>query len=385
MSSQRPPIRDVYKNADEIRELQAYMPRRPYCANAFGAGRGLRIMAQKEALTCRNIQLNPPFMITFLTFDFDYDAGIDYRVNAPLVVIDNDLCLPFWYVINPQNGHSHIIYVLKTPVFATSAAHSKPLRYLEDIRYAMTWKMQADPAYNGLTSKNPFCPSWKVYVCSPRPVSLMDLALRVGLEGSLEDRRRYGYLPDKAHRRASEDVIGLGRNCAIFERVRLWSYRAIREYWGKGYKEWVSAVKYKCRQENAEFPMPLSEVELTQIAKSIARWAWKRITPEGFSEKQRDAIKKRWAKESKREIGIALLNDGCAPEKIAIELGVTDRTVRNWAREANVKREILLPSEYMGADGKRLLVETEGVSRATYYRRLKAGEIVRNCTYNSNN
>lgn len=376
MSSQRPPIRDVYENADEIRELQAYMPRRPYCANAFGAGQGLCIRAQKEALTYRNIQLNPPFMITFLTFDFDYDAGIDYRVNAPLVVIDNDLCLPFWYVINPKNGHSHIIYVLKTPVLTTSAAHTKPLRYLEDIRYAMTEKMRADPAYNGLTSKNPFCPYWKVYVCSPRPVSLMDLALRVGLEGSVEDRRRYGYLPANAHSRAREDVSGLGRNCAIFERVRFWSYRAIREYWGKGYTEWVSAVKYRCRQENAEFPTPLCDVELKQIAKSIARWTWKRITPEGFSEKQRNTIKRRWAKASKREVGIALLNDGCAPEEIAIELEVTDRTVRNWARAAGVTRESLLPPGYMGSYGKRLLVETEGISRATYYRRLKSGGIV---------
>ena len=48
-------------------------------------------------------------------------------------------------------------------------------------------------------------------------------------------------------------------------------------------------------------------------------------------------------------------------------LGITERTCRNWRIQLSGKREIILPEEYRGAEGRQRLVAKKGVLLATYY------------------
>lgn len=87
----------------------------------------------------------------------------------------------------------------------------------------------------------------------------------------------------------------MGRNVALFNLTRQWAYRARLRY--ADYQEWAETVYAFASMKNAsviadEFSRgAMSEGEVSQIAKSIARWVWARITPE-----QTQANRQRWAK-----------------------------------------------------------------------------------------
>ncbi|MEU4208375.1 hypothetical protein, partial [Rothia terrae] len=77
--------------------------------------------------------------------------------------------------------------------------------------------------------------------------------------------------------------------------TRLRAYRARLRY--ADYQEWAETVYAFASMKNAsviadEFSRgAMSETEVSQIAKSIARWVWARITPE-----QTQVNRQRWAK-----------------------------------------------------------------------------------------
>ena len=341
---------EYYREIEDATVLQKELPPKPYCTDDLKTG--LRIRPRETALTKKYIQLNPPHQKVFLTFDLDYPTWA-------YVAEDVSLPQPIWCVGNVKNGHAHLIYALNHPVYTTSAAHLKPLKWLAAIEAGMRRKLGADPMYSGLISKNPWCEkSWIVYNTCKIVYDLAYLAEWVDL--SIENLKK-----------PREEVVGLGRNCAVFENVRVWAYREIRRHWGsreKHYTGWLNAVKYRCQEENAKFTEPLDRRELWGIAKSISRWVWKRMKPAGFSEWQRGNINHRWDKESRREIGLELLQSGMTTLEVADILGVTQRTCQMWNNLLMPKREIILPEEYRGAEGKQRLVETEGVSLRTYYR-----------------
>nr|NDU41755.1 hypothetical protein [Acidithiobacillus ferrianus] len=59
-----------------------------------------------------------------------------------------------------------------------------------------------------------------------------------------------------------------------FDAVRLWSYRAVRDFWGpNGLSRWQAAVLLgKVDEVNRQFPQPLPFSEVKAIAKSISHW-----------------------------------------------------------------------------------------------------------------
>ena len=91
---------------------------------------------------------------------------------------------------------------------------------------------------------------------------------------------------DRDPLRGSE-VSGLGRNCELFDTVRQWSYKAIREFWAPNYKrQWNSAVYDQVEAINSQFKVPLPVSEVKAIAKSIANWTYREFTPEKFRHSQ---------------------------------------------------------------------------------------------------
>ena len=73
-----------------------------------------------------------------------------------------------------------------------------------------------------------------------------------------------------------DEAVGLGRNCCVFHTVRKWAYVEIRKFRGKTYNQWLDAVVAECSKVNNQFTLPMNHNEMKGIAKSIARWVWKR-------------------------------------------------------------------------------------------------------------
>lgn len=76
------------------------------------------------------------------------------------------------------------------------------------------------------------------------------------------------------------ETLGLGRNCTLFHEGRIWSYRAIRDYWAPdGLSRWSCAVLERLLALNGQFQSPLLHAEVKATAKSIAQWTWSRFNP----------------------------------------------------------------------------------------------------------
>ncbi|MHB8370913.1 MAG: replication initiation protein [Leptospirales bacterium] len=253
----------VVQASTEWRErFYELLPRKPYCSDDLGYGTVIR--SKSAAIKKKYIQINDPAFVRCLVFDVDWEWGAWMWESAGLPV-------PGWTTINRENGHSHIVYPLKSPVCRTDAARVKPLRFLAGIEFSFGRMLEADPGYSGLLTKNPLHPFWGLNVFNSN--AAFDL-------GTLAD---WIDLPS-SHQNKNSKPAGLGRNCTLFEEVRHWAYRSIREYWGpSGAELWHIAVLNECRKRNV-FSVPLSESEVRATAKSIASWTWKRMTPTGRTE-----------------------------------------------------------------------------------------------------
>ena len=227
------------------------LPKKPYCS--FGKGGRTLIRSKKHAVQYPLIQVNPPHLVNYLVFDID-------QSDAYFAWFDAGLPPPTWIAKNPKNGHCHICYELKTAVCKTANAHLKPLRYLASIEYTYAKKLGADLGYVGLLTKNPVDRDWQVYHINQRPFELDELADYIDLE---------------TKPRAANEVSGLGRNCAMFDTVRWWAYKAIRAHLNGGYDIWYAEVLKVAINANEAFLDPLGYSEVKATAKSVARWVWR--------------------------------------------------------------------------------------------------------------
>lgn len=290
-------------------------PRRPYCTDDLA--NGLRIRSLAKALTHPYIQANPPHLRVWALFDID-------RPLAALAWEDADLPPPTWTAINRQNGHAHSAWGLEVPVLVDGlGARDAPLRYLCAVESLMAERLQADPGFGGLITKNPAHPLWWTLRGPRLNYSLGELAEWLpGLEKHRPKRR-------------APDQIGLGRNVALFDRVRHWAYRAIRPYWGtglQGWNAWLSLCNSRALTYNADFLTPLDGREVWHLARSVAKWTWRNTTAEGFSA---------WQAAQGRKAGIA---------------------------SGKVRRA--------GSTEEAQPWVAEGISRRTWYRRQKSGLLV---------
>jgi len=89
------------------------------------------------------------------------------------------------------------------------------------------------------------------------------------------------------------EVSGLGRNCAMFDTVRFWAYKAIRANLSGGFDMWHTKVLEQAKNANDAFiqPLPYSEVKAT--AKSISRWVWRNHSEAHAKFIERQAMKGR--------------------------------------------------------------------------------------------
>src|SRR5699024_7580687 len=151
-------------------------------------------------------------------------------------------------------------------------------------------------------------------------------------------------LPKKLSKK--QEVLGLGRNCAMFDTVRKWAYKAIRAHRGGIYATWLDAVIKHCLSVNEAFlePLPYSEVKAT--AKSIATYCWKKdgYCYQEFIDRQSrkgviggkksnssfGGIAKSKKYDKLRLQAKSLYDEKLSKTYIAEKLGVSRRTITRW-------------------------------------------------------
>lgn len=239
--------------------FQETLPIRPYCADTLEA---LVIRPRLQALKKRYIQQNSPWDLRWLVYDVDRPlAAVEWQgLNAPA---------PNFTVTNLENGHAHLFYGLKVPVYKQPEAHIKPLRFAASIDVALTQKLEADPGYSGLICKNPYNDFWRTDEFYPWPYDLNQLTTYLDLSEYRDARK---HLPE----------IGLGRNCTLFDVTRRWAYRQIRVGGFFGEEFFIYEVIRYAAERNGDFSVPLPYAEVKATGKSIGRWTWRNMSPGGF-------------------------------------------------------------------------------------------------------
>ena len=239
----------------------ANLPRRVACCDDLAAG--VRYMPRADALKRAYSAPNPRRQVWCLLFDVD-------RPGAVFAAADANLPRPSWIAENPANGHAHLGYALIAPVSRSDCARLRPLRTLARIQHGMARQMDADPAFAGFLTKTPWHEKWRTYEERPDPYDFEEL--REWLPDNLPLPTRKG------------EILGLGRNCRLFDDLRHWAYRNRLRF--DDFQRWADVVLAHAIALNTfAAPLPFSEVKAT--ARSVTKWTWQHISAAGFSALQR--------------------------------------------------------------------------------------------------
>lgn len=266
-----PPQSEENTSADQL-ELFARdrWPRRPYCSDDPRGGVQIRGLA--EASQRSHIQPNHPSILWRLVLDVDAPGAAwptywgDYcGAPAPSIAIEN-----------PATRHAHIAYEIEIPV--SRSGDTPAMRLAGAVEAGIAQLLGADPDYTATLMQTPHHESWCTYAYRDQWYDLTELAEwlpeSVANDARWRDRRR---TPPTDH--------PLGRNCALFHALRHWAYRAVRDYWAPGGESaWRDAVERRAGEINQGFDLPLDPLEVAHSAKSVARWTWTHLTPEGWAE-----------------------------------------------------------------------------------------------------
>lgn len=96
--------------------------------------------------------LNPAYR-SYLSFDLDYHcAGRQFE--------DLDIPVPTIVTTNRENGRSHYLYHLITPVAVHKNARNKPQEFFKAIESELTIILKADPNFTHQPTKNPLHERW---------------------------------------------------------------------------------------------------------------------------------------------------------------------------------------------------------------------------------
>jgi len=220
----------------------------------------VRIAGKERAILAKYIQFNQPHAMFWLGFDVD-------RIGATIDWSDRNAPAPTLTITNPENGHAHLLYALKTSIRTAPDGKMKPLRYAAAVENALRKKLSADAGYSGLICKNPNHSHWKIAVWQPELYTLDWLADSLNLNAANDKEIVADY--------------GLGRNCTLFDKTRKWAYRAIRQGWPE-YDQWLQACYDRAHAYNLQFSIPLNDKETMGIAKSIAKWVKEKFSKEDF-------------------------------------------------------------------------------------------------------
>lgn len=312
----------------EFQSIVARFPFRPYVTQDFTY---TTVRPRHSAARWRYVQYDPPLHQHVLIVD--YDAKHAGAMPALEVWRSAGLPTPTWVTCTPGTLKGHLAWALKSPVCSSSAGRPRPLAYLAAIEQAYRTALKGDENFTGLLTKNPVHPDWEVHWMDPTPRTLDELAAAV-------------QLPKPTRKKpAAVAPVGLGRKVHLFETVRRWSYRAVAEYWQIGEEAWYAAVRSQAELINCGFGEPLSVSHRRSIARSVARWVWRRFTPSSKHQfvmathaPRVQSLRGRRKGAKKRDANIdaarTMKDQGKSQHEIAALLGVDQATISRWLRRA---------------------------------------------------
>ncbi len=240
---------------------EAWSPRRPLATDDLS--RGCWRQSRGDALARRYLEHSPKALLSMLVIDVDHDDTVLRALTRPMTHP-----MPSWIAESPT-GRGHVGWVLKTPVVRTDAARLEPMRFAAKVEEGLRRSLDGDVGYAGLLTKNPVHDDWVTTWGTGHPYELGELA------------KGLGELMPRTLPRRMVDASGFSRNCALFNRLRMWAYRARRRYSDR--LEWEEVVAAFAANVNPEFAVPLPAAEVAQTAQSVARWVWRRSFDEaGF-------------------------------------------------------------------------------------------------------
>ncbi len=239
-------------NNAQLIDFFTNLAHKPYCADDLLYG--LKIRPKKTAINMQYIQGNQPCMFHYFFFDID-------RSDAVMAWHEENLPMPYWTAQTQKNGHAHLCYKLEIPLCTSEFGSQKAIAYASKVQAGLANKLGADVGYSHLITKNPFHKDWRVTFWSEQAYTLDYLADFVELPKKLSKE---------------QEVLGLGRNCIMFDTVRKWAYKAIRAHRGSTFDVWLGEVLKQCKNVNNAFLEPLLYSEVKATAKSIARYCWKK-------------------------------------------------------------------------------------------------------------
>ena len=297
------------------------IPKKPYASDDLMYG--VKIYSKDAALRKVYLQPNHPYYLHNIVFDLDYSASL-----VEILYSKTGIPLPNLIVENKENGRSHAIYYLKTPVFKTDASRQKPIIYLNAIQRTLQHVLDADVNYTGLICKNPLNDRWRTNTLRQTPYTLDELANKLEIDWKQISK------PIKQN-----EAVGLGRNCYLFHTARLWAYVAIRKHRGATYSIWLQSVLDHCLKLNESITDPLGYNEVRGIAKSISRYCWKRDPHCYAMFIERQTLKGRKGGKAKgeaysfkREQAVRYKASGMSYTEIADKLNVSRRSVIYWCK-----------------------------------------------------
>ena len=245
-------------DAPEQLWLPLWTPRWPLATDDLTEG--VYRMSREQACGRRYVETNPRAVSNLLVVDCDHPDAALRAVSA-----GHSHAMPNAVVENPRNGHAHAVWALSAPFPRTEYAHRKPLAYAAAVTEGLRRALDGDRGYSGLLTKNPLHQTWRTEWLHTDTYALDALAQGLN-EG--------GHMPPRnwRHQKARKaDPAGLGRNCALFDTARRWSYREVRHHWGDP-DSLTAAIHAEVHALNAAFTEPLPQSEARAIAASISRW-----------------------------------------------------------------------------------------------------------------
>jgi hypothetical protein len=234
------------------------IPHKPYFSDDLHFS--VRIAGKERAILAKYIQFNQPHAVFWLGFDVD-------RIGAAIDWSDRNAQAPTLSITNPENGHAHLLYALKTSICTAPDGKIKPLKYAATVENALRKKLDADAGYSGLICKNPNHFHWKIAVWQPELYTMDWLADYLDLNAANDKKI----------------VADYGFNYTLFDKTRKWAYRAIRQGWPE-YNQWLQACDERARAYNLQFSAPLDDEEVKGLAKSFAKWTSFNFSAESFSD-----------------------------------------------------------------------------------------------------
>jgi hypothetical protein len=253
---------ELFSQAPTALELfYQYLPPKPYCTEFIGS---LKIRPKELAVKEPYIQPNPITRAYWMVFDIDNDQNI-FWPDIPHFPVPN------FEAVNRGNNRRHVFYMIDPAVYTLRQARRKPLELAADVDKGLTRLLDADPGYGKLISKNPLSDHWLVWLWHNKAWGLTELL---------------DYIPDKIKKwkPRREEIIGLGRNCTVFDTARGYAYSEWRK---QGYEDpdrLFRAVFDHSMNINNSFSIPMLDNEVRCIARSISKWTSRHMTAQGMRE-----------------------------------------------------------------------------------------------------